>query len=295
MEKATQLPDLIRTRSATLALLRKNRRSDYFLTTALSDNGYDVTEFYNRSTLMTWLEKNTPDMVLVELDMSGASMATIAAVRSRYPLLPILSLADGCDGETIQNSIISGANHFVGDSADQNKLTSAIDRLVNFRMEYLRYVQVLPYLRSRIEASIPSKLELLGGLVYYLTEELFKHGIITLRQINVKVAFVEALTNAMEHGNKLDESKYVHIHAEVSQESARIDISDEGPGFDPDSLPDPTSKENLFSPRGRGIFMMRQFMDEVTFHSPGNKVTLIKYRSADDVIPRPYPWERRLL
>ena len=131
--------------------------------------------------------------------------------------------------------------------------------------------------------------------MFYLTEEMFKHGIISLNQINVKVALVEALTNAMEHGNGLDPEKKVHVQAEYDHDQAVIHIVDEGRGFDIESLPDPTHEKNRFRPRGRGVFMMRQFMDEVTFHKPGNHVTLAKKRTAENMLLRPYPWERRTI
>jgi len=251
--------------------------------------------FLSRTRLLHYLEQNPADVVLVTLNKQVDHAAAISKIRHRFPLIPILLLADGCTSQAIRESIRNGANHFVGGLENAASIITTIDRLVQFRLEHLRYVKVLPYLTSTLEFTLPSNLELLGGAVFYLTEELFRHGIISISQINAKIALVEALTNAMEHGNKFDPNKFVHVRAAYNSEQAVFDIRDEGEGFDFESIPDPTKKENLYRPRGRGVFMMRQFMDEVIFHPPGNHVTLIKKRSTEEATPRPYPWERRVV
>lgn len=297
MKDLASIPELISSKSIKLAFLHQNEIVDPALHEKLNRSGYEMYEFHSRGLLLSWLQANANivETLLVELDETDALLATIANVRDRYPSLPILAVAKECETNYIRNAITSGANHFIPESVDPKILSNTIDRLVNFRMEFLRYVQALPFIKTRLEATIPSRLDLLGGLVYYLTEELFKHGIITLREINVKVAFVEALTNAVEHGNNLNVEKDVTVRAEFDAKSAKIHIFDEGEGFDFEKLPDPTQKENLFRARGRGVFMMRQFMDEVIYHDPGNHVTLVKYCTGGDVTPRPYPWERRMI
>jgi serine/threonine-protein kinase RsbW len=94
----------------------------------------------------------------------------------------------------------------------------------------------------------------------------------------VKLALEEALVNAIKHGNGMDPNKSVQVSCRVSQEEARITITDEGPGFDPEEVPDPTDDENLEKPGGRGIMLMRAFMSEVEFAQNGNQVLLVKIR-----------------
>jgi anti-sigma regulatory factor (Ser/Thr protein kinase)/ActR/RegA family two-component response regulator len=279
----------------TLALLHKDRRSGPALRNRLQEGNYHVKLFRSIGRMISWLERNPVQTVLVELADENHSPRNIARIREKYPLLPILALADGADSECLKNSIKNGANHFVLDPANSDSLIGTIERLITFRMEYIRYAQVVPYIKTRLETSLPSQLELLGGVVFFLTEEMFKHGIISLNQINVKVALIEALTNAMEHGNGLKREKKVHIQADYDHDKAVIHVVDEGKGFDFETLQDPTHEENIYRPRGRGIFMMRQFMDDVTFHAPGNHVTLVKKRSAENMLLRPYPWERRTI
>jgi len=95
---------------------------------------------------------------------------------------------------------------------------------------------------------------------------------------SIKLALEEALVNAIKHGNQGDHSKNVHVRYRVSAERFDIHIRDEGPGFDPEEVPDPLAVENLERPCGRGLLLMRHYMTEITFHPPGNQVTMCKVR-----------------
>ena len=93
----------------------------------------------------------------------------------------------------------------------------------------------------------------------------------------VKLALEEALTNAMRHGNGLKISRKVTVRIALEGGQIEIDVSDEGSGFNPKTVPDPTQKgyaENI--PGGRGIFLMRQMMDKVEFYNGGRGVRMVK-------------------
>jgi serine/threonine-protein kinase RsbW len=94
----------------------------------------------------------------------------------------------------------------------------------------------------------------------------------------IKLALEEALVNAIKHGNQMDRSKKVHITYQVTTERFDVHISDEGPGFDPSDVPDPTAVENLERPSGRGLMLMRHYMSEVTYSDRGNAVSMCKVR-----------------
>jgi serine/threonine-protein kinase RsbW len=95
----------------------------------------------------------------------------------------------------------------------------------------------------------------------------------------VHLAVEEALMNAIKHGNRNDANKQVRVKAEVSDISFRIEITDEGRGFKPEEVPDPTLDENLDLPSGRGLMLMRSFMSQVEYNTQGNQVTMVKHRS----------------
>ncbi len=95
----------------------------------------------------------------------------------------------------------------------------------------------------------------------------------------VKLALEEALVNAIKHGNQLDPAKFVHIAYTVTPERFDVRVTDEGPGFNPADVPDPTAPENLERPCGRGLLLIRRFMTAVDYHGAGNVVTMTKLRS----------------
>jgi len=96
----------------------------------------------------------------------------------------------------------------------------------------------------------------------------------------VGMALREALANAIKHGNKLNPEKRVFVRMRVlAAGELKIEVEDEGDGFDPASVVDPTSPDNLLRSSGRGVFYMRQFMDEVRFRAGergGTHLELIK-------------------
>src|SRR5438132_13205328 len=96
---------------------------------------------------------------------------------------------------------------------------------------------------------------------------------------SIKLALEEALVNAIKHGNQLDHNKKVHVAYNIKPERFDVSITDEGPGFDPNEVPDPTAVENLERPCGRGLMLMRYYMTEVQFSVTGNSVSMTKLRN----------------
>lgn len=95
----------------------------------------------------------------------------------------------------------------------------------------------------------------------------------------IRLALEEALVNAIKHGNQLDRGKQVRVAYRVTAERFDVQITDEGRGFDPDDVPDPTAPENLERPCGRGLLLMRHYMTEVTYSDRGRAVRMAKVRN----------------
>lgn len=94
-------------------------------------------------------------------------------------------------------------------------------------------------------------------------------------RLNLRVGLSEALANAMLYGNGRDPSKRVKVEVAFQGSTITARVTDEGHGFDPSFLPDPTTPSNLLKPEGRGIFLMKKLLDEVYFNDRGNSVTLV--------------------
>lgn len=104
----------------------------------------------------------------------------------------------------------------------------------------------------------------------------------------IKLALEEALTNAIKHGNRNDGSKRIVVRYAVNPERAVIMVRDEGNGFRPEAVPDPTADENLERPNGRGIMLMQAYMTRVCYNHAGNEVWMLKEnREARSAAPRP--------
>lgn len=98
----------------------------------------------------------------------------------------------------------------------------------------------------------------------------------------IKLAVEEALVNAIKHGNQLDPEKKVRVGYSVDDVRFRISISDEGPGFNPADVPDPTADENQDRPCGRGVFLIKNFMTSVEYPGCGNTIIMTKDKSPPD-------------
>lgn len=118
----------------------------------------------------------------------------------------------------------------------------------------------------------PSKIENIGIIERLVDELTQQYRINSEIYGNMLVSMVEAVNNAIIHGNKLDESKSVKIEYEIDNDVFMFSIKDEGNGFDYKNIPDPTSPENIEKPHGRGIFLISHLVDELTFEDNGSKL-----------------------
>jgi serine/threonine-protein kinase RsbW len=129
------------------------------------------------------------------------------------------------------------------------------------------------------EATIPSDPAEARRVQDDIERDLLTHEFEERDIFGIRLALEEALVNAIKHGNQMDKGRKVHIRYQVGPEFFLVRIADEGSGFDPSDVPDPMCAENLERPCGRGLLLMRHYMNEVIFHPPGNVVSMTKRRS----------------
>jgi len=99
----------------------------------------------------------------------------------------------------------------------------------------------------------------------------------------VHLTFEEAFLNAVKHGNKMDPTKKVKVDYSVTSEKVEITITDEGEGFEPESVDDPRFGDGLYEPGGRGLLLMNSYMDIVKYSEQGNSVYMVRYREIPDL------------
>jgi len=126
--------------------------------------------------------------------------------------------------------------------------------------------------------SVPSDLNAIQAPKQDIVEMLTQVGFSENAIFGVKLALEEALTNAVKHGNKNDPDKTITISYAIDELRAEITITDQGAGFEPHTIPDCTEPDRLPLPFGRGLMLMKAYMDEVCYRDNGRQVYMVKNR-----------------
>jgi serine/threonine-protein kinase RsbW len=130
-----------------------------------------------------------------------------------------------------------------------------------------------------VERTIPSERGAGRRVIEEVLGRLEQQRWTTRDVFSVRLALEEAIVNAIKHGNRLDGRKQVRVACKLSPDRLWIKIADEGPGFNPEKVPDPTDPANLENPGGRGIMLMRSYMTRVEYNDVGNVVEMEKERA----------------
>ncbi len=134
--------------------------------------------------------------------------------------------------------------------------------------------------RVEISIRVPTDLDVVEEAVDLVARHCLASGVAPrAARFNLRVALCEALANAIVYGNRLDPEKRVYVRVEVGDEELAVHVRDEGEGFDPEHVPNPTDPERIGLEEGRGIFLIRQMVDEVHYNDRGNSICMIMRRA----------------
>ncbi|MCA9051895.1 MAG: ATP-binding protein [Planctomycetaceae bacterium] len=249
-------------------------------------------------------ERKTVDLVLTDLLMPEVGgLELVRRLKLSRPHLPVILMTGAGSEEVAVQAMQEGAASYVNKGTAATWLSENIDRVLSAWHETTAGSAILSHLQhDEYEFTLGNSRYLMSATARFLRQVVQRSGICSHSSVpRIGVALEEALLNACLHGNlELDSrlregdgeeferlvrvrtqqepwmSRQVQVFASVTTKRMEVRIQDEGPGFDPTSLPDPTDPENLFKPHGRGIVMMRLFLDDVIWNERGNCVTLIK-------------------
>jgi CheY-like chemotaxis protein/anti-sigma regulatory factor (Ser/Thr protein kinase) len=257
---------------------------------------------------MVQIESDPPDLLITDLimpEMSGLEL--VARVRRSYPHIPVILMTSQGNEDIAVEALQKGASSYVSKYMLAHRLQETIDGVLAASSKARSQVRLLG---CRVSSTHSFLLEndssLFPPLLAYVQEEARQLALWDeTEQIRVGIALQESLANALYHGNlelpsqmlEGDDGAFyreaedrrcrppyrdrrIHVEAGLSRRAAQFVVRDEGPGFDPAALPDPTDPANLEKVSGRGILLMRTFMNEVVYNEQGNTVTLVKYASA---------------
>lgn len=272
------------------------------------DDSYTIQFASSGEEAVSILQRSVPDLVLTDLFMPGMDgMELVQFVRREYPLVPVILMTSRGNEEIAVQALQSGAASYVPKKLLGRYLLDTVRGLFQQAKERRSRALLLgSMIDNHCTFSLSNDGELIPSVVGYFQESMSHMGICDeAERLRASVALEEALTNAVHHGNlevsselrERNDNRYyeliaerrrqtpyshrrVHVKVRMNGNEAVFVIRDEGPGFDVSALPDPTDPDNLERAGGRGIMLMRTFMDEVTFNAQGNEVMLIK-RSED--------------
>jgi anti-sigma regulatory factor (Ser/Thr protein kinase) len=216
--------------------------------------------------------------------------------------------------EIAVRALQQGASSYVPKSMLSDILIETVHDVLAVSVEQRSHEDLLNCMvRSQCEFVLGNDTRLFFPLITFLQGGAVRMGCCDdTDKVRLGVALEEALTNALYHGNLevdsdlrgedhhayrqlVDERKrldpyrqrQIFVSARFSRQEVSVTIRDEGPGFDPACLPDPTEPENLEKCSGRGLLLMKTFMDEIRFNDRGNEVTLVKRVSSNDLSTTP--------
>jgi CheY-like chemotaxis protein/anti-sigma regulatory factor (Ser/Thr protein kinase) len=249
---------------------------------------------------------NLPDLVLTDMvmpEMDGLEL--VAAVKEKFRLLPVILMTSQGSEEIAVQALQRGAASYVPKRLLGRELLTIVRRVLALACQQHSHAALMKCLtRNEFTFELHNDTTLIPPLINYVQANLALAGLCDASErLRVGVALEEALLNAVLHGNlevdsklrEKDDAEYyqeadrrrglapyrerrVRFRAAFSPEEARFTVEDEGPGFNPADVPDPTDPANLEKTSGRGILLMRLIMDDVQYNARGNQVVLVKRR-----------------
>lgn len=258
------------------------------------------------------MELHIPDLVLTDMQMPQMNgLQLVDAIKREFPLIPVVLMTAQGSEEIAVQALQRGAASYVPKRLLANDLPETVDRVLTAAGSHRSHTRLLRRLcRQEFTFDLENDLELIAPLVNYLQQQAAQvQSMSDSERLRLGVALEEALLNAYYHGNleldsKLREDDHtafytlarrrahedpyqdrrILVEVRLSSAACEFTIRDDGPGFDPHQLPDPTEPANLDRASGRGVLLMRTFMDDVAWNSAGNEVRMVK-RPAADAVP----------
>ncbi|HVS65569.1 MAG TPA: response regulator [Thermoanaerobaculia bacterium] len=273
---------------------------------ALLESGLDlvVEEAEDADVVLEQTGAGEVDLIVTELTSSeGDGLELVRRVHDAMPSLPVVLVTARGSEELVVKALRAGAASYVPKHLLGQYLTDVVGALLeSAESRRKRSLALQTMVDSRSTFVLDNDRRLFGPLIGHLRETLSGLGMWDEGNLmHIAVALEEALVNAAEHGNlELDSElrnqdrdaylelaeerrgrapwrqRRVRLEVALSRSEASFVIEDEGGGFDPEALPDPTDGERLLRPSGRGVLLMRALMDEVAFNDRGNRVRLLK-------------------
>ena len=292
------------------ALIVDDSPAERRLAGTILEEGEDLTVLYASEGLeaLAVIEQEPTDVVITDLRMPKMNgLDLVKEIRTKHSCVPVILMTSFGSEDTAAEALRRGAASYVPKRNLMTDLRGTVERVIASARRAHRAQAAFSCLeRTESHFVLHNDPHMIGVLVGHLQECIVPIGLSDEAGcIQIGIALEEAVRNAVYHGNlevssdlredgeiayealageRRTQAPYrdrrTHITATILPSEATYVIRDEGPGFDPNALPDPTDPGNLDRVSGRGVLLMRTFMDEVTFSGTGNQVTMVKRRDS---------------
>lgn len=270
------------------------------------DGSWEVIQAASGKEALKILKKSTPDIIITDLQMPEMNgLELISEIRDDDSQVPIVVMTSKGSEDIAIEALKAGISYYVPKRSLANELVDTVQRITSSMQESRKRSELFNRMAERTESyAIENDVELVMTMSRYLQAVLAETwSLDKADRMRTGTALEEALLNAMYHGNLevnselkdqdhqafyalADErrkarpwiDRRIYVQISMNAQDAKIVIRDDGNGFDPSLLPDPTDPENLARPFGRGVMLMKAFMDDVTYNEVGNEVTLYRKR-----------------
>ena len=277
----------------------------------LEKEGFVVQSALDGKQAIASIETEMPVLVVTDLQMPEMNgLELVAAVKESIPSLPVILITNQGSEAIAAKALRAGAASYVPKKEMNDTLIPVVQQVMAINQAARSVQQVAKHaIESTITLRVTNDESLIPNIIARLELpmvelDLFDEG----ERMQIAMALDEALLNAMIHGNlevsselrQRDDGKpyinmiaerkqknpyserFVTIRLEASNENATFIIRDEGPGFDADTLCDPTDPENLERAGGRGLLLIHAFMDQVSHNEIGNEIRMVKHKQNGD-------------
>ena len=270
------------------------------------DTDWTVTYAGDGAAALDSIRTRPPDIVVTDLQMPEMTgLELVIAVRKSFAQVPVVLMTGKGSEEIAVEALHAGAASYVPKRALATMLVDTVRRVLASFQEDRHRSELMKRATVHAESfEIENDVNLLLSLSRHLQQTLADTwGLDRTDRLRIGTALEEALLNALYHGNlgvrselkEIDHDEFykqanerrialpwsdrrIRVQVRLTLQEMEVSIRDEGDGFDPSKLPDPTDPENLDRPCGRGVMLMRAFMDDVRYNPTGNEVTLVRKR-----------------
>lgn len=249
-----------------------------YLSLVYTDIDLEIDEANDGVTAFNMVMTNDYLVLILDITMPGMDGLTLLkSLREHKKSTNVIIVTGHAELEMVMEAMDQGAFNFFTKPVEMTELKRSLDKLLAKDTEKADFAKTFSYmLESSAKFKVPSETIYSEPLKDMIAHSMSIQGYDFNDIESLSYAFIETFFNAVEHGNKRNKSKFVEVDFTIDKTAARVEVKDEGEGFDESTIPVNFDPKDLDFKFGRGIYLMKCNTDELSFSEGGRKVTLVK-------------------